>query len=165
MVPHIRHCSVPFMWFKNLRIKSGPFVHINVWQGVWRCTHAKLALLTPHPLAPGSPQRACVVTRGIWSGCYTVRRIKKCCSIYNPFTNRMNGTQNCAGWTVPFEKNVHVKGLLAIIHCIDTYRYFSSLQHKNLSFDSIKLKLLHLMYVLHTTVQCYHFERLLLILG
>ncbi len=36
---------------------------IDVWQGVWRCTHAKLAPLTPHPLArdrhnePASRQR------------------------------------------------------------------------------------------------------------
>ncbi len=25
--------------------------HIDVWRGLWRCTHAKLAPLTPHPLA------------------------------------------------------------------------------------------------------------------
>ncbi len=24
---------------------------IDVWQGIWRCTHAKLAPQTPHPLA------------------------------------------------------------------------------------------------------------------
>ncbi len=24
---------------------------VDVWRGVWRCTHAKLAPLTPHPLA------------------------------------------------------------------------------------------------------------------
>ncbi len=24
---------------------------IDIWRGVWRCTHAKLAPLTPHPLA------------------------------------------------------------------------------------------------------------------
>ncbi len=35
----------------------------DVWRGVWRCTHAKLAPLTPHPLArdshygPASGQR------------------------------------------------------------------------------------------------------------
>ncbi len=35
----------------------------DVWRGVWRCTHAKLAPLTPHPLArdrlngPASRQR------------------------------------------------------------------------------------------------------------
>ncbi len=38
-------------------------VYIDVWRGVWRCTHAKLAPLTPHPLAwdhhygPASGQR------------------------------------------------------------------------------------------------------------
>ncbi len=36
---------------------------IDVWRGEWRCTHAKLAPLTPHPLArdrhygPASGQR------------------------------------------------------------------------------------------------------------
>ncbi len=36
---------------------------INVWWDIWRCTHAKLALQTPHPL-PWLPQQACIVTRG-----------------------------------------------------------------------------------------------------
>ncbi len=36
---------------------------VDVWRGIWRCTHAKLAPLTPHPLAwdchhgPASGQR------------------------------------------------------------------------------------------------------------
>ncbi len=31
----------------NLKIN---ITKIDVWRGVWRCTHAKLAPLTPHPL-------------------------------------------------------------------------------------------------------------------
>ncbi len=39
---------------RNLNSVEIPVV-IDVWRGVWRCTHAKLAPLTPHPLARDRP--------------------------------------------------------------------------------------------------------------
>ncbi len=35
----------------NSRALENTSTDIDVWRGVWRCTHAKLAPLTPHPLA------------------------------------------------------------------------------------------------------------------
>ncbi len=49
----------------------------DVWRGVWRCTHAKLAPLTPHPLArdrhygPASGQRREHMGK-YWTRCYGI---------------------------------------------------------------------------------------------
>ncbi len=37
---------------------------IDVWRSVWRCTHAKLAPLTPHPLAQDRHNRPVLGQRG-----------------------------------------------------------------------------------------------------
>ncbi len=48
----------------NAQEKHYTFTPIDVWRSVWRCMHAKLAPLTPHPLARDRHYRSASGQRG-----------------------------------------------------------------------------------------------------
>ncbi len=77
------------------------FLHVDVWRGVWRCTHAKLAPLTPHPLAwdrhyePASGQRG--ERFGAGFHIYSTS-IRKSADEFGSLRYWARWTSNCSGW-------------------------------------------------------------------
>ncbi len=49
----ISYAKTTLLWpvFLSTANEVPMFGHVDVWQGIWQCTYAKLAPLTPHPLA------------------------------------------------------------------------------------------------------------------
>ncbi len=57
-----------FLWISHRLFVKVIWGEIDVWRGVWRCTHAKLAPLTPHPLARDRHKGPALEQRGNASG-------------------------------------------------------------------------------------------------